>query len=75
MLSENNAPLRITMLQQDTLLRLAEVRKIIPLSRPTIYRRIQEGKFPAPLKDGRCSLWEESKVRAYAAQLAEQPRP
>ncbi len=60
---------------QERLLRLDEVRKIIPLSRPTIYRRIQEGKFPAPLKDGRCSLWEESKVRAYAEQLAEQPQP
>jgi predicted DNA-binding transcriptional regulator AlpA len=57
---------------QERLLRLDDVRKIIPLSRPTIYRRIQEGKFPAPLKDGRCSLWEESKVRAYAEQLAGQ---
>jgi predicted DNA-binding transcriptional regulator AlpA len=59
----------------ERLLRLDEVRKIIPLSRPTIYRRIQEGKFPAPVKDGRCSLWEESKVRAYADQLVQQPQP
>lgn len=60
---------------QDNLLRLAEVRKIVPLSRPTIYRRIQEGKFPAPVKDGRCSLWEESKVRAYATRLLQQHQP
>ncbi len=65
-------PLALSM--QERLLRLDEVRKIIPLSRPTIYRRIQEGKFPAPLKDGRCSLWEESKVRAYAEQLVQQPQ-
>lgn len=57
---------------QTNLLRLADVRKIVPLSRPTIYRRIQEGKFPAPIKDGRCSLWDESKVRAYADQLLQQ---
>ena len=57
---------------QSNLLRLADVRKIVPLSRPTIYRRIQEGKFPAPIKDGRCSLWDESKVRAYADQLLQQ---
>ncbi|SBV93240.1 conserved hypothetical protein [uncultured delta proteobacterium] len=57
---------------QTNLLRLADVRKIVPLSRPTIYRRIQEGKFPAPIKDGRCSLWDESKVRAYANQLLQQ---
>ncbi len=59
-------------MQQDNLLRLADVRKIIPLSRPTIYKRIQEGKFPAPVKDGRCSFWEESKVRAYAQNLLQQ---
>lgn len=60
---------------QDNLLRLAEVLKIVPLSRPTIYRRIQEGKFPAPVKDGRCSLWEESKVRAYVDRLLRQHQP
>lgn len=64
----------IVLSKQERLLRIDEVRKIIPLSRPTIYRRIQEGKFPAPLKDGRCSLWEESKVRAYADQLVQQPQ-
>ena len=63
----------IVLVTHDRLLRLDEVRKIIPLSRPTIYRRIQEGKFPAPVKDGRCSLWEESKVKAYADQLLQQP--
>jgi predicted DNA-binding transcriptional regulator AlpA len=64
----------VVLSNQERLLRIDEVRKIIPLSRPTIYRRIQEGKFPAPLKDGRCSLWEESKVRAYADQLVQQPQ-
>lgn len=60
---------------QDNLLRLDDVRKIVPLSRPTIYRRIQEGKFPAAIKDGRCSMWEESKVREYAASLLQQHQP
>jgi len=53
----------------DNLLRLGEVIKIVPLSRPTLYRRIKAGQFPAPVKDGRCSLWEESKIRAYAEKL------
>lgn len=62
--------------QQNTaLIRLAEVKKIIPLSGPTIYRRIKDGKFPAPIKDGRCSLWDESKVREYAAQLLQRQQP
>ena len=59
-------------MQHDNLLRLAEVIKIVPLSRPTIYRRIKSGAFPAPVKDGRCSMWEESKVREYAASLLQQ---
>jgi len=62
----------MALVKQDRLLRLKEVQKILPLSRPTIYRRIREGKFPAPVKDGRCSLWEESKVMAYAEQLLRQ---
>ena len=61
--------------QQISLIRLPEVRKIVPLSRPTIYRRIQEGKFPAPIKDGRCSLWDEAEVRAYVARLFGQRPP
>lgn len=60
------------MMRNENLLRLADVQKIVPLSRPTIYRRIRSGVFPAPLKDGRCSFWEESKVRAYAAGLVQQ---
>ena len=60
---------------KDNLLRLEEVRKIVPLSRPTIYRRIKSGAFPAPVKDGRCSLWEESKVREYADSLLRRHQP
>ena len=52
-----------------TLIRLPEVQQIIKLSRPTIYRRIKDGSFPKPVKDGRCSLWEEAKVRDYAKSL------
>ena len=61
--------------QLRNLLRMDGVREIIPLSRPTIYRRIQEGKFPAPIKDGRCSFWDEAEVRAYAERLFEQQLP
>jgi prophage regulatory protein len=52
-------------------IRMGEVRKIVPLSKPTIYRRIRAGDFPAPVRDGRCSMWVESEVRAYAARLSE----
>jgi predicted DNA-binding transcriptional regulator AlpA len=63
------------MLNQNSLIRMNEVRKIVPLSTATIYRRIKTGNFPPPLKDGRCSLWEESKVIAYAELLLQQHQP
>jgi predicted DNA-binding transcriptional regulator AlpA len=61
--------------EQTTLLRMADIVKIVRLSRPTIYRRIREGKFPAQVKDGRCSMWNEAEVRAYVARILEQPPP
>ena len=60
--------------QAGRLLRLRDVMRLIPLSRPTIYRRIKDGKFPAPKKDGRCSLWDEEQVTRYAASLSQQPQ-
>lgn len=61
--------------QGKALLRLRDVRKLVPLSRPTIYRRIREGLFPAPVKDGRCSFWDEDEVKAYAEKLLGQRPP
>lgn len=58
----------------DNLLRISDVCRIVPLSRPTIYRRIRAGLFPSPIKDGRCSFWQEGEVRAYAANLVQQQR-
>lgn len=51
------------------LLRLPEVLKIYPVSRPTLYRRIKDGKFPRPYKDGVCSLWDAREVMEVSMQL------
>lgn len=46
--------------------RLTEVRKCVPLSKPTIYRLIAEGRFPRPvgLTPG-TSAWLASEVREW----------
>lgn len=46
------------------LLRLDEVMQRVPLKKPTIYRAIREGKFPAPCKllGGRGSAWSEQEI-------------
>lgn len=49
----------------DRLLRLPEVLNMIGVSRPTLYRMIKAGTFPAPIKQGTISSWPQSKVSAY----------
>lgn len=47
-------------------LRLPEVLARTGWSRSTLYRRISEGKFPAPSKDGpRISSWPDVAVRDW----------
>lgn len=46
-------------------LRLPQVIERRACSRPTIYRDVQRGVFPAPVRRGRrCSVWIESEVDA-----------
>jgi prophage regulatory protein len=56
-----------------SLLRLPEVCRRVSASRSEIYRRVQAGTFPAPIKLGeRASAWAEHEVSAWiAARIAE----
>jgi prophage regulatory protein len=52
-----------------TLLRLPQVRQVVPLSRSEIYRRIAVGKFPKPIKLGaRVVAWDFDEVQAYVRE-------
>ena len=39
------------------------------LSRPTVYRLIQKGQFPAPRKVGTKSVWDEDAVDRWLESL------
>lgn len=54
--------------RRDNLLSLRDVRRRIPLSRSTIYRRIDKGTFPKPvsISDGLVA-WYESDIDAVVA--------
>lgn len=55
--------------QHDALLRLPEVERLIGLRKTWIYRSIQRGEFPAPIKLGqRAAAWPESEVHAWIAE-------
>lgn len=51
------------------LLPLKEVAAKLGISRETLYRRINQGEFPRPLKQGRLSFFAVSDVEAYLGNL------
>jgi excisionase family DNA binding protein len=51
------------------LLPLKEVAAMLGMSRETLYRRINQGVFPAPLKQGRLSFFVLSDVEGYLGKL------
>lgn len=59
----------------DALLRIETVEALTGMSRATVYRHIEAGTFPAPLKLGtRCVRWRSSAVRAWLFDPAQTPR-
>jgi prophage regulatory protein len=54
---------------RKSLLRLRQVREIIPLSRTEIYRRIALDQFPRPIKLGeRVIAWDADVIQAYVRE-------
>jgi prophage regulatory protein len=58
------------------LLRLAEVRKRVPYSKATIYRKIDQNEFPRPYSLGaRAVAWLESEIDAWIeSRIEKQPQ-
>lgn len=56
--------------QEDRLIRLPEVLRIIPISRSKMYQDIKTGNFPAPDKYGaRISVWRYSVIHALSRDI------
>lgn len=56
---------------EASLIDVKAVEKMLAVSRRTIYERVQEGRFPAPIRlSSRCSRWRFSDVRDWIAQQA-----
>jgi prophage regulatory protein len=57
------------------ILRLPAVRARTGLSRSTIYQRIDDGRFPKPIRLGRRAVgWIESEIEEWLAQLIKTSR-
>jgi prophage regulatory protein len=58
-----------------SLLRLPQVRERVGLSRSTIYARVSNGTFPAPVRiGGNAVAWVDSDVAAWIAAQIEASR-
>ncbi|WP_419942798.1 helix-turn-helix transcriptional regulator [Candidatus Palauibacter sp.] len=52
----------------DRILRRPEVERRVGLARPTIYKLIQQGRFPRPVKlTGRSVGWHEQEIAEWIA--------
>ncbi len=62
------------LLHSDQIIRIDQLREIFPFSRPSIYRLIRAGKFPAPISlgGGRAVGWVRSEVMAFIQKRMEQ---
>ena len=54
----------------DRLMKVKEVAKVTAMGVSTLYRLVQKGEFPRPVKRGRSSYWKESDVQRYIASLS-----
>lgn len=58
-----------------TILRLPHVKTMTGLARSTIYARIAEGAFPAPVKLGRRAVgWVESEIQQWLQKQVDDSR-
>lgn len=52
--------------EELALIRLPQVKRLTGLGRSSIYRRIQEHRFPAPVSlGGRAVAWVEGEIRSW----------
>lgn len=72
-------PPPVTSKAQPAYYRLRDVARITALSRSTIYRRIAEGRFPAPVRlGGKASGWAREALQRWIddpAGYSSVPRP
>jgi prophage regulatory protein len=47
-------------------LRIAQIIELIPISKPTVWRWVRDGKFPAPIKLSHgVTVWKNQDVQAW----------
>lgn len=54
------------------LLGLAAVMKVVRLGKSTIYEKVKQQRFPAPIKQGGGNFWIDAEIDTYLQRLITQ---
>lgn len=65
----NNSDSKKLLLPETGFLRLKQVLEFIPVCKATFWNGIKTGRFPKPLKNGRCTFWRVEDIRAFIANM------
>ena len=61
-------------LENESLLRLPQVLKIIPISKSAWWQGCKDGRYPKPIKLGpRTTVWKVLDISAFVRQLSRSP--
>lgn len=61
-------------LENESLLRLPQVLKIIPISKSAWWQGCKDGRYPKPIKLGpRTTVWKASDIFAFMRELSRGP--
>jgi predicted DNA-binding transcriptional regulator AlpA len=55
----------------NRLLRLKQILELIPISKTTFYEGVRQGRFPSPVKLGRCSFWRKEDIENIIEEMIE----
>jgi prophage regulatory protein len=59
-------------LPDSALVRLPTFLQLLPVSKSTLYHGIRTGRFPAPVRSGRITMWSVKSIRILVQQLEQE---
>lgn len=68
----NNTVQNFDQLPDSAYIRQADLVKILPISAATLWRKVKDGSFPAPVKlSGRITAWNVGGVRSWMLSFSD----
>lgn len=56
-------------LPTEGFVRIKQILRVLPIGKSTWWLGVKEGKYPQPVKHGRCTFWRVEDIRKLIAQI------